>query len=127
MARIEDCSNASELLKSVNVLTAIRWAGEAWKKVTEVMIKKCFHKAGVLSYDFSLIQSGISPETDIFADIDEQQCGNSADEAEVRELLHRVQGSENSCSISEMFIYNVVLVYALCQPVILPFLVCELC
>ena len=39
--------------------------------MTEVMIKKCIHKAGVLPDDFSLRQSGILPETDVFADIDE--------------------------------------------------------
>ena len=40
LAKIETCSSASELLKSVNVLHAIRWVGEAWKNVKVITIKK---------------------------------------------------------------------------------------
>ena len=52
LAKIETCSSASELLKSVNVLHAIRWVAEAWKYVTN---KKMFRKAGILSQDFSIV------------------------------------------------------------------------
>ena len=41
--------------------------------------------------DFSLRQSIISPKTDVFADIYEQQCGDSFDEAELQELLHQIK------------------------------------
>ena len=50
----------------------------------------------MLRQDFSIIRPA---ETDVFADIDEQ---DSLDEADIEELIHRVQGSENSCSVSEM-------------------------
>ena len=69
LAKIEKCSSASEVLQSVNVLHAIRWVADAWKSVSEITIKKCFRKAGMLAHDFSVVSPFISPETDPFSDI----------------------------------------------------------
>ena len=101
LAKIETCSSASELLKSVNVLHAIRWVGEAWKNVKVITIKKCFRKCGVLRKDFSIVQPVITAQTDPFADIDEEnEC--EVDEQELSELILSLQGPENACSLSEL-------------------------
>ena len=93
LAKIETCSSASELLKSVNVLHAIRWVGEAWKNVKVITNKKCFRKCGVLRKDFSIVQPVITAQTDPFADIDIE---------ELSELILSLQGPENACSLSEL-------------------------
>ena len=103
VARIETCSSASELLKSVDVLQAIRWVAEAWKNVSETTIKKCFRKAGILSDDFSIAKPKISVEADLFGDIDEQLLDDSNDdEVEITELISQVNGLGDSCTIAEM-------------------------
>ena len=76
----DTCSSASELLKSVNVLQAIRWVAEAWRCVAETTIKKCFCKAGILCKDFSLAKPKISADTDLFCDIDAQEFGKDNDD-----------------------------------------------
>lgn len=102
LAKIETCSSASKLLKSVNVLHAIRWVSEAWKN--ETTIKKSFRKSGILGKDLSIVQPTISAETDPFADIDEIEDSNAEenDEQELSELILRVQGPDNACSLSEL-------------------------
>ena len=103
VARIETCSSASELLKSVDVLQAIRWVAEAWKNVSETTIKKCFRKPGILSDDFSIAKPIISVEADLFGDIDEQLLDDSNDdEVEITELISQVNGLGDSCTIAEM-------------------------
>ena len=78
LAKIETCSSASELLKSVNVLHAIRWV--------VITIKKCFRKCGVLRKDFSIVQPVITAQTDPFADIDEEN-EYEVNELELSELI----------------------------------------
>jgi len=53
----------SVLIKSVNVLTAIRWIKEAWDKWTET-IRRCFKTCGINLDDFE-----DQPLEDPFADI----------------------------------------------------------
>ncbi len=67
LAKIETSSNASELLKSVNVLHAIRRVAEAWRCASELTIKKCFRKAGILNQDLRIVQL-VSGDTDPFSD-----------------------------------------------------------
>ena len=102
LAKIETCSSASEVLQSVNVLHAIRWVAEAWKNVSETTIKKCFRKAGILRHDFSVV-SPLVVASDPFSDIDDCDLDESDDGGceELTELIHRIQGPENACSVSE--------------------------
>ena len=44
---MEECTSASEILKSVTVLQALRWVSQARKKVSSDIITKCFRRAGV--------------------------------------------------------------------------------
>ena len=56
--------SASEIIKSVNVLTAIRWIKEAWDKVKPETIRRCFKTCGI-----NLDDSEDQPLEDPFADI----------------------------------------------------------
>ena len=56
LSKIGTYSSASEVVKSVTILHAVRWIAEAWKNVNELTIKKYFRKAGVLEQDFTIVQ-----------------------------------------------------------------------
>ena len=57
LARINEYSSATQIIKDVNILMAIRWAQEAWKEVTETTIKNCFEKSGIIkNYDLMEIE-----------------------------------------------------------------------
>ena len=51
LARINEYSSATQIIKDVNILMAIRWAQEAWKEVTGMTIKNCFEKCGIIKND----------------------------------------------------------------------------
>ena len=51
LARINEYSSATQIIKDVNILMAIRWAQEAWKEVTGMIIKDCFEKCGIIKND----------------------------------------------------------------------------
>ena len=44
ISRVNDKKTASEIVKEVDVLKAIRWVKEAWNQVDEETIRKCFLK-----------------------------------------------------------------------------------
>ena len=44
IAEMERCSTTHEVVKSVDVLIAVKWVGQAWESVSSVTI--CFRKAG---------------------------------------------------------------------------------
>ena len=52
VAKIDECTKASEVTKKINILQAIRWIAEAWKKISSDTIKKCFRLSGVLDSNF---------------------------------------------------------------------------
>ena len=68
LAKIDECSCASEVVKSINVLVAIRWVAMAWSKVQEETIQKCFRRAGVLNSDLTVV---VRNEEDPFLAADE--------------------------------------------------------
>ena len=47
LARIQEDASATEIVNGVNVLVAIRWLQEAWKEVTNLIIKNCFQKCSI--------------------------------------------------------------------------------
>lgn len=45
---VETCSSASKVVKSVTILHAVRWVGEALNNVSEHTLKNVFRKARIL-------------------------------------------------------------------------------
>ena len=48
ISRVNDKKTASEIVKEMDVLKAIRWVKEAWYQVDEETIRKCFRKCGFI-------------------------------------------------------------------------------
>ena len=64
IAKLEESSCASEIVKCVNSLHALRWAAQAWESVRSETFKKCFRNAGILTADFSVVSSHSTPSSD---------------------------------------------------------------
>ena len=92
LTKIEECFSASDVVKSITLLQAIRGVAEAWKSVNSSVIKKCFRKAGILDKDFNVIKEFVFVSYP-FDDID------SADvtDPELLELMKQTNG-DNHCS-----------------------------
>ena len=99
LSKIETCSSASEVVKSVTILHAVRWVAEAWKNVSELTVKTCFCKAGILEQDFTIVQ--LPSEADPFADLDDSVDNSDAD-GELLHLMSAVQGSDGACTLKEI-------------------------
>ena len=114
LAKMETCPSGSVLLRSVYVLYAIRCVVQAWKCVNEVTIMKCFRNAGILRQDFLVVQPMISAEIDPFVDIDDHDLSDLDDTTicdELVEVIHRVHGSENACSL--LSVQNLLIVHGM--------------
>lgn len=48
VSKVDQCSSASDVCKSVDLLQAIRWMSMPWNDVSETTVVKCFFKAGIL-------------------------------------------------------------------------------
>ncbi len=71
LSKIDDTSlTGAEIVKTVDVLKAIRWAAQAWDSVKQNTISKCFKKCGILSTTLSVV-SRIGEEEDPFAVLEE--------------------------------------------------------
>ena len=55
ISKIDECSSASEVVKSVSILAAIRQVEIAWSKVKEETILKWFRRAGVLDNSLDVV------------------------------------------------------------------------
>ena len=80
VSKIDQCSNASEVVKFINILVAIRWSAIAWSKVKEETIRKCFRNAGILNQSFDVVACP-SADTDPFLEADT--------EVELQSLIER--------------------------------------
>ena len=98
LAKIEECTTASEVTKSLTILHAIRWLAEAWKQVASDTFKKCFRKAGILTESFQVVQpSRTSEESDPFLDIDEGEEDDDTEvcDQELGELIAKLQDKDD--------------------------------
>ena len=68
LAKIDTANTATEVTKSVNILTALRWVALAWREVKATPIQKCFKQAGIC-FDVHAI---VSDDEDPFNDIDDE-------------------------------------------------------
>jgi hypothetical protein len=98
LAKIEECTSASDVVKSLTVLHAIRWIAQAWSQVSPEVIKKCFRKAGILNQSLDVVSREV-PTEDPFLDLDDQ--GQVVTDEEVQHLINQLQ-VENPCSADEL-------------------------
>ena len=80
ISRVNDKKTASEIVKEVDVLKAVRWVKEleAWNQVDEETIRKCFRKCGFI------------PE------VCEEIESNDQIDTESEELVRRIDGDASS-------------------------------
>ena len=90
LAKIDTATTATEITKSINVLTAIRWVALAWREVKSTTIQKCFRNAGILNTDLDVIALD---EADPFQTIDE--------DLEISSLISRTMGTLHQCTAEE--------------------------
>ena len=88
LARIEECTSASDVVKSLTILHAIRWTAQAWSQVSSEIMKKCFRKAGILNQSFQVVSREVLTE-DPFLDLDDQNRVVTDEEAQ--DLIERLQ------------------------------------
>ena len=69
ISKMDECDTASDIVKSVNLLVAIRWIALTWSEVTPDTIVKCFRKAGVLDAELDVVCRN---DEDPFLEIDER-------------------------------------------------------
>ena len=69
---MDECDSASDVVKSVNLLVAIRWVALARSQVTVETIVKCFRKAGILDTGLDVICHTINDDEDPFLEADER-------------------------------------------------------
>ena len=71
LSKIDECDSASEVVKSVDILVAIRWVALAWSQVAAETISKCFRKAGILDEELDVVTRG-EVDLDPFIEADER-------------------------------------------------------
>ena len=96
ISKIDECDTASEVVKSVSILQAIRWVAQAWEAVKKETISKCFRKGGILDDNFALVSCECEDQ-DPFRELDSQPTGD-----ELEDLIHQLNmPAETRCSVSE--------------------------
>ena len=71
LTKIDECQTASEVVKSVNILIAIRWVAKAWSMVTVQTINECFRRAGILNSEMDIVSCNMEGD-DPFLAVDEE-------------------------------------------------------
>ena len=74
VSKIDECDLATDVVKSVSILVALRWVALTWNEVKSDTITKCFRKAGVLNDVLEVVgldHAGADGSVDPCADIDE--------------------------------------------------------
>ena len=84
--------SASQIVKSVSVLMAIRLVAEAWNSVKEETIKKCFAKSGITGSIFFVV-SRLYEDEDPFDDIEAEE--------ELHDLYDQISPSDTNCPVEE--------------------------
>ena len=86
VSKIDECSTASEVCKSINILQAMRWTAMAWNDVSEPAVVKCFIKAGILTSEGELNALEVAnSDVDPFAEL-QSEISN------VEDMAHQASG-----------------------------------
>ena len=92
LSKIDECDKATDVVKSVNILMALRWVATSWALVSAETIRKCFRRAGILTANMSLISTPIT-DTDPFLECDLEE--------ELHDLIEQSMPSGVQCSVRE--------------------------
>ena len=93
LTKIDQCNSASEVVRSVDILTAIRWVARAWESVSPETISKCFQKAGILNKEMEVVTRGIEDDFDPFDDLDTER--------QLQDLITRTMPTAEACTADE--------------------------
>ena len=55
LAKTDECETASDVLKSIHILMAVRWVAQAWEMVQIETVCKGFIKAGILDQELGVV------------------------------------------------------------------------
>ena len=95
ISKIDECDTASEVIKSVSILQAVRWVAQAREAVKKETISKCFRKTGILDENFALVSREYEDQ-DPFGELDSQPTSD-----ELEDLIHQLNmPAETRCSVS---------------------------
>ena len=100
LAKIEECSTATEVVKSLNILHAIRWTSQVWNEVTSDVIKKCFKKAGILNKTFQVVRRQ-EAEDDPFLDLGDDDDDTLQADEETQDLITQLKVND-PCTADEL-------------------------
>lgn len=95
LSKIDETNDtASQIVKSVDVLIAIRWVAEAWESVKEETIMKCFRNSGITGSSFSVVSRAYETE-DPFDEVEAQE--------ELNDLVDQISlgPDTTNCSMEE--------------------------
>ena len=93
LSKIDECDTATDVVRSVNILMAIRWVAKAWALVEEDTVCKCFRKAGILTSEMDVVSAGLDEDDDPFSECDLQQ--------ELESLIDKTMPSDGRCTVKE--------------------------
>jgi len=93
LSEIDECDAASDVIKSINVLVAIRWVAMAWSMVRAETISKCFQKAGILSDSLDVVAHPLEDDVDPFLEADARM--------EIQSLIEKMMPAGESCTVAE--------------------------
>ena len=93
LSKIDECDKASDVVKSINILIALRWTAKAWSQVKPETIMKCFKKAGILNADLDVISCELGGDDDPFLDADMHM--------EVQSLIEQTMPANEHCHVEE--------------------------
>ena len=93
LAKFDQCNTASEVTKSVNLLTAIRWIARAWEEVSPITICKCYQRCGILNEDMAVVSRGLVEEIDPFDELDVDN--------QLQDLIGKVLPTSERCTADE--------------------------
>ena len=97
---MEECITASDVVKSVTILHAIRWITQVWSKVKPDVSKKCFQKGRYILDQSVQVVSREVPTEDPLLDLDKDEDVLVEDE-EVQDLITQL-AIENPCTVNEL-------------------------
>ena len=91
LAKMDECNTASEVTKSVNLLTAICWIACAWEEVSPITICKCYRGCSILN--MIVVSRGLVEEIDPFDELDVDN--------QLQDLIGKVLPTSEKCTADE--------------------------